>query len=76
MTKEDINAWVAKEIKAWREVKGWTRYKLSKQSGVQEISIKQIEEGKGLRVDTLNKLLSAMDLELNIVRKYNVINGF
>lgn len=70
MSKE-INAWVAREIKAWREVKGWTRYQLSKHSGVQEISIKNIEEGKGMRVETLFKLLDAMDLDLTITRKPN-----
>ena len=37
MTKEEINAWVGGEIKAWREAQGWTRYQLSKHSGVQEI---------------------------------------
>ena len=64
-----INAWVAREIKALREAKGWTRYQISKHSGVQEISIKRIEEGAGLRLDTLDKLLDAMGLELGIRRK-------
>ena len=68
MTKEEINAWIGREIKAWRECKGWTRYQLSKKSGVQEISIKNIEEGKGMRVETLIKLLDAMGLEMNIGR--------
>jgi transcriptional regulator with XRE-family HTH domain len=68
MAKE-INAWVGREIKAWREARGWTRYQLSKHSSVQEISIKRIEEGAGLRLDTLNKLLDAMGLELGINRK-------
>ena len=71
MTKEEINNWVGGEIKAWRECKGWTRYRLSKRSGVQEISIKRIEEGAGLRLDTLHKLLDAMGLELGISRKPN-----
>lgn len=71
MAKE-INAWVGREIKAWREARGWTRYQLSKHSGVQEISIKRIEEGAaGLRLDTLDKLLDAMGLELDIRRKPN-----
>lgn len=69
MTKEEINNWFGREIKAWRECKGWTRYQLSKHSGVQEISIKRIEEGAGLRLDTLHKLLDAMGLELGISRK-------
>lgn len=69
--EKEINNWVASEIKAWRECKGWTRYQLSKHSGVQEISIKRIEEGAGLRLDTLNKLLDAMGLELGISRKTN-----
>lgn len=68
MAKE-INAWIGREIKAWRECKGWTRYQLSKHSGVQEISVKRIEEGAGLRLDTLHKLLDAMGLELGISRK-------
>ena len=68
MAKE-INNWAGREIKAWRECKGWTRYQLSKYSGVQEISIKKIEEGAGLRLDTLHKLLDAMGLELGISRK-------
>ena len=59
MNKE-INNWVGREIKAWREAKGWTRYQLSKHSGVQEISIKKIEEGSGLRVETLYKIMNAM----------------
>lgn len=69
MTKEEINNWIGREIKAWRECKGWTRYQLSKHSGVQEISVKNIEEGKGMRVETLIKLLDAMGLEMNIGRK-------
>lgn len=72
MTKEDkkaVNALVGREIKAWRECNGWTRYQLSKNSGVQEISIKKIEEGGGLRVETLYKLIDAMGLELTISRK-------
>lgn len=71
MAKE-INAWIGREIKAWREAKGWTRYQLSKHSGVQEISIKRIEEGAGLRLDTLHKLLDAMGLELGISRKPDI----
>ena len=71
MAKE-INNWVGKEIKVWRESKGWTRYQLSKHSGVQEISIKRIEEGAGLRLDTLDKLLNAMGLELGISRKPDI----
>ncbi len=71
MAKE-INAWVGREIKAWREARGWTRYQLSKHSGVQEIRIKRIEEGAGLRLDTLNKLLNAMGLELGISRKPDI----
>lgn len=69
---KDINTWAGKEIKAWRECKGWTRYQLSKHSGVQEISIKRIEEGAGLRLDTLHKLLDAMGLELGISRKPDI----
>lgn len=75
MTQEEkkaVNAMVGREIKAWRECKGWTRYQLSKHSGVQEISIKRIEEGAGLRLDTLHKLLDAMGLELGISRKPNI----
>ena len=68
MNKE-INNWVGREIKAWREAKGWTRYQLSKHSGVQEISIKNIEEGKGMRVDTLYKIMNAMDIDINFTRK-------
>lgn len=67
--EKEINAWAAREIKAWREARGWTRYQLSKYSGVQEISIKKIEEGAGLRLDTFHKLLDAMGLELGIRRK-------
>ena len=70
MSKE-INTWVGREIKAWREARGWTRYQLSKHSGVQEISVKRIEEGAGLRLDTLQKLLDAMGLDLGINRKHN-----
>ena len=69
MKKEEINAWIGREIKAWRECKGWTRYQLSKHSGVQEISVKNIEEGKGMMVETLIKLLDAMGLEMNIGRR-------
>lgn len=72
MAKE-INNWVGREIKAWREARGWTIYQLSKHSGVQEISIKRIEEGAaGLRLDTLQKLLDAMGLELGISRKPDI----
>ena len=56
MTKEEINAWIGREIKAWRECKGWTRYQLSKHSGVQEISVKNIEEGKMLKHEEIINL--------------------
>lgn len=69
ITKEEINALVGREIKAWRECRGWTRYQLSKNSGVQEISIKKIEEGSGLRVETLYKIMNAMDIDINFTRK-------
>lgn len=67
--KKSVNAWVGREIKAWRECKGWTRYQLSKHSGVQEISIKKIEDGAGLRFDTLYKIMNAMDIDINFSRK-------
>lgn len=72
MTQEEkkaVNALVGREIKAWRECRGWTRYQLSKHSGVQEISIKKIEEGSGLRVETLYKIMNAMDIDINFTRK-------
>lgn len=67
--KKAVNALVGREIKAWRECRCWTRYQLSKHSGVQEISIKKIEEGSGLRVETLYKIMNAMDIDINFTRK-------
>lgn len=60
-------AYFAKMIRDKREELGWTVYKLSKESGVKEFSIHNIESGKfDLRGETLIKLISSMGCKIDI----------
>lgn len=64
-TKEYAAAVVGSAIRDARERRGWTRYKLAHEAGVQESHLAAIEKAKCcVRVDVLNKLCYALDLEI------------
>lgn len=53
-----------------RQCKGWTQYKLAKESGVSREMIAKFELGKhSPTLSTLLKLLSALSLKLTITQK-------
>lgn len=65
-TNKPEAAIIAAQIKEARERSGWTRYELSKVSGVGEAHIMRIEQAQFcIRVDVLNRLVKA--LEMNVV---------
>ena len=56
---------IAAMIKQAREAKGWTRYRLSQESGVGEAHLKRIEEAQFcIQVDVLNKLAKALGMSV------------
>lgn len=58
----------ARMIKSEREKKGWSIYRLSKESGVQINHISRIEKGLfSARYDTIEKLLNAMGKSLAVL---------
>jgi len=59
---------LARMIKTERAKKGWSIYRLSKESGVQISHISRIEQGLfSARYDTIEKLLHAMGKSLTVV---------
>lgn len=57
-------------VKKVRVRKGWTQYKLAKESGVSREMIAKFELGKhSPTLSTLLKLLSALSLKLTITQK-------
>lgn len=71
MSTEKIEAaQFAAIIKGAREAKGWTRYQLSKKSGIGEAHIMRIEQGLYcVRIDIVNRLATALDIEVKFPLK-------
>lgn len=64
MEIDEISRMIARE----REKRGLSRYELSKRSGVQINHITKIEQGAmNARIDTIIRLLNAMNLELTLL---------
>ncbi len=64
---DSVRAYFAKMVRDNRERLGWTVYQLAKESGVQEITIHNIEKGKfDIKGETLIKLSTAMGMELKM----------
>lgn len=66
MTKEEnkaqTTAAVARRIQNARKAKGWTLYRLSKETGITEGHLSKIEAGKIVpRVDILQRITKALD---------------
>ena len=62
---------IGKMIREAREAKGWTIYCVAAESGIHEAAIWRIERGgNSIRVDTLQKLCTALDLEITFPLKF------
>lgn len=66
MSTEKIEAaQFAAIIKQAREQKGWTRYQLSKASGIGEAHLMRIEQGLYcVRIDVANRLCKALEIAI------------
>lgn len=57
--------YVGRVIRTIRESYGWTRYKLAHKAGVSEAHLAKIEDGGYcIRIDILNRLCKALDMEI------------
>ena len=55
----------AKRLKALREARGWTRYRLGKQSGLTPEGVSKLEEpGSDPKLSTLHKLAAAFGIDV------------
>ena len=57
---------IGEKIIKLREAKGWTQYRLAKESGVGQAALSHIENGKRLSPthDTLQKICNALDVSM------------
>lgn len=70
-TKTITQYQIGKMIREAREAKGWTIYSVAAESGIHEAAIWRIERGvNSIRVDTLQKLCTALDLEVTFPLKF------
>lgn len=70
-TKINTQYQIGKMIREAREAKGWTVYGVAAESGIHEAAIWRIERGvNSIRVDTLQKLCEALDLEVTFPLKF------
>lgn len=69
MTNKDSNlrAEIIKELQKVRKEKGLSQSKLSELSGVEQSVITRIEKGTNPQIETVLKLLNALDLTLKVV---------
>jgi transcriptional regulator with XRE-family HTH domain len=58
---------IGEKIKAYREKKGWSQYKLAKEANVQPSTISQIESGARQKpsIDVLQKVAEALSLTVS-----------
>ena len=62
-THKQEAAIIAAMITQAREAKGWTRYELSKRSGIGEAHLMRIEQAQFcIRIDVLNKLAQTLEM--------------
>lgn len=68
--RDELRRNVGLLIKQSREQRGWTRYELSRRSGIGEAHLMRIEQGLySIRIDVLNKLCKALDLHIEFPRE-------
>lgn len=68
--RDDLRKKVGLLIQQAREQRGWTRYELSRRSGIGEAHLMRIEQGLySIRIDVLNKLCKALDLHIEFPRE-------
>ena len=67
MNKEQMRAQLGALIQKEREARGWSRYKLAHEAGIQETHLANIEGAKySIRVDILDRLCRALEIEVTI----------
>lgn len=67
--REDLRKKIGLLIEQAREARGWTRYELSKRSGIGEAHLMRIEQGLySIRIDVLNKICKALSLHIDFPR--------
>lgn len=68
--RDDLRKKVGLLIQQAREQRGWTRYELSRRSGIGEAHLMRIEQGLySIRIDVLNKICKALDLHIEFPRE-------
>lgn len=66
MSYQDYIIDLGKKIKAYRILKGLSQQDLEDKTGVSKRSISRLEQGESVQMDTLFKILLALDLGDNI----------
>ena len=68
--RDELRKNVGLLIQQSREQRGWTRYELSRRSGIGEAHVMRIEQGLySIRIDVLNKLCKALELHIEFPRE-------
>lgn len=63
--KKNVSQQIARIIKEARKAKGWTKYKLSEESGVTCGHLHRIEAGRlAVRTDVLQKICGALNISV------------
>ena len=60
---------IAEIIKNALQQRGWTVYRLGKESGIGEAMCGRIVKGKNVGIYFIEKVLDTLDLEINITSK-------
>lgn len=60
---------IADAIKNALQQRGWTVYRLGKESGIGEVMCGRIVKGKNVGIDFIERVLDTLDLEINITSK-------
>lgn len=60
---------IADAIKNALQQRGWTVYRLGKESGISEVMCGRIVKGKNVGIDFIERVLDTLDLEINITSK-------
>lgn len=59
----EVVATVGQRVRAAREKKGWTRYKLANLAGITPFNVDKLEKGGDLRVSTLLALALVLEVQ-------------
>lgn len=67
ITSEDFNKYIAQQVRCARLAKGWSKYKLAKETGVSERHIGYIESGEhNIGVELLYKISETLDVVISL----------